>query len=46
MPLVRLEPTIPALKRAKTFHALGRETTVIGVLSAYGLEFSLAAVEV
>jgi hypothetical protein len=27
---VRFEPTIPALERAKTVHALDREATVIG----------------
>jgi hypothetical protein len=31
MPLVGFEPTIPALERAKTLHALDRATTVIGI---------------
>jgi hypothetical protein len=30
MPLARFEPTIPVLKRAKTFHALDRSATVSG----------------
>jgi hypothetical protein len=30
MPLVGLEPTIPAFERAKTVHALDRAATVIG----------------
>jgi hypothetical protein len=32
MPWVGFEPTIPALKRAKTVHALDRASTVIGKL--------------
>jgi hypothetical protein len=31
MPRVGFEPTIPALERAKTVHALGRAATVIGL---------------
>jgi hypothetical protein len=31
MPLVGLEPTIPVFERAKTFHALDRAVTVVGV---------------
>jgi hypothetical protein len=31
MPQLRFEPTIPVFERAKTFYALDRETTVIGV---------------
>jgi hypothetical protein len=34
MPRVRLEATIPMLKRAKTHHALDRAATVIGLLSS------------
>jgi hypothetical protein len=30
MPRVRFEPTIPALERVKTVHALDRAATVIG----------------
>jgi hypothetical protein len=30
MPLAAFEPTITVLKRAKTFHALGRAATVAG----------------
>jgi hypothetical protein len=30
MPLAGFEPTIPAFKRAKTFHALDRAATVTG----------------
>jgi hypothetical protein len=35
MPWVEFEPTIPALKRVKTFHALDRAATVIGKLPSY-----------
>jgi hypothetical protein len=31
MSQVRFEPTIPVLERAKTFHALDRAATVIGM---------------
>jgi hypothetical protein len=33
MPLAGFEPTIPVLKRAKTFHASDRAATVTGNLS-------------
>jgi hypothetical protein len=33
MPLAGFEPTIPVLKRAKTFHALERAATVTGLFS-------------
>jgi hypothetical protein len=33
MPRVGFEPTIPALERAKTFHAVDRAATVIGHVS-------------
>jgi ribosomal protein L31E len=32
MPWVGLETTIPVFERVKTFHALDREATVIGIL--------------
>jgi hypothetical protein len=35
------EPTIPMIKRAKTFHALDRTATVIGVLINWGDETEL-----
>jgi hypothetical protein len=35
MPLMRFEPTIPVLKRAKTFHALDRSATVTGIILTY-----------
>jgi hypothetical protein len=31
MPQVRFKPTIPAFERAKTFRALDRAATVIGI---------------
>jgi hypothetical protein len=32
MPLAGFEPTIPVVRRAKTFHALDRATTVTGMV--------------
>jgi hypothetical protein len=35
MPLAGFEPTIPVFKRAKTFHALDRASTVTGTASTH-----------
>jgi hypothetical protein len=38
MPWVRFEPTVPALERAKTVHALDRSDTVTGPVTANRLQ--------
>jgi hypothetical protein len=38
MPWARVEPTIPAFKRAKTAHALDRAATLIGSAKLYPKE--------
>jgi hypothetical protein len=43
MPQVGLEPTIPALERAKTGHALDRAATVFGTLRIWYIVIQLSS---